>query len=67
MKEYKVELYTGQEESFLTGALDLLGIPYTIAKGAGVISSTIYSFKCKYTDYVALSSMMKANFEKHFA
>ena len=57
-------IYTAQEQKFLQGVLELLGIKYTSWDTGGVISSITYKFDCNKDELEAITGMMKANYMK---
>ena len=65
MTKQSIELFTMQEEEFLSGVLSLLEISFTTEKTSNI--STTYNFECNATDLQAIASMMKSNYEKNFA
>jgi hypothetical protein len=62
----QIELYTAQEQEFLKGTLNLLGVDYAEAEGHGPISSVIFSFVPNASQERAIGHMLKANFEANY-
>ena len=62
----QIELYTAQEQDFLRGVLDLLGIEYAANKGSGPISSVVFTFTANTAQEIAIGQMLKANFEANY-
>lgn len=57
-------IYTAQEQKFLQGVLELLGIKYTSWDTGGVISSITYKFDCSKDEMDAIAGMMNVNYNK---
>ena len=60
----QIELYTEQEQEFLSGVLRLLEIEYTTTLNKNPIGAVVFSFNPTNTELVAITSMMRANYQK---
>lgn len=61
-----ISLYTSQEQEFLQGVLELLKLNYTKRIDThGITHADFYIEGCE-NDIRAITSMMRANYEKNF-